>query len=749
METMVKFHTAQEVPSSELNAMQEYTQESLDRIARELLFDEGRYIGLTVTKTGPLNVNVAAGFYVSSGQVFSKLALTSHDLTSFLPSSNLRKVLVVVTGQEVETEIQTRRFLTDAATRATQPRAVATRTARQGVVDLIAGPASAAPSRPAVGAGWIVVAEMTVGPSGITVDPVMEAGTKAISLEAAVNSITLLEAQDRKFASMMETIRSDIAAVTVEANSKAEVRDFNRLIGDVKELRDRLGVPDTATYWGQDSFSSAVESDEAFAGYDARIEGGAVQFGYTDTSTQLTALANPADPKLDIAASGMILPASSSEIRIDNDSYDSQVSFASYGSSTVAGRKLKMSTSYIFYATKAGREFAEEFIKSAGKLRVRNPADNTMRTIDVGGKVWAISPENAGGKAWRLTVNEPYWDIDTVEVSTTGARIAQTFLCAQGGWHKRLDLWFISVGATGDVRIKVCGLTPDGLPDLQNIIADSVIAVASLNTQAWSRADFDPFWLARGRRYAIVITTGGNHVLGCSAQSGLLHGTLVAAQDGTAFLTDLDRDLMMRLYACKFNSNRVVVELGDISLAGGIREIVTAISGFKPAGTSLVMQARIAGVWRNLDTDDETVLSTSPNLVPLRLVFVGTPDMMPALDLNRSRVTAGRPGVSATHISTVRTLGYLSTTDSVSVYEISDGFVEADHNWTVTILHGAGYATEVAATVVRDHIRPDGRPARTWVFAVPTISSYRIKSVFSTSDATKPMSLNWRSDKAA
>ncbi|MCT7668160.1 hypothetical protein [Shinella kummerowiae] len=750
MESKVNFHQSQEVPASELNFLQQSVQDSLDHIVRELLFDEGRFIDLPCVKTGPFEVTVGPGFFVNNGAVYRKSVTTEHNLTSLLPSSGFRKVLIVVAGQTADAATENRKFLVNATTRAAQPRSVATRKQRDAVIDVIAGPASSAPSRPAVGAGWKVIAELTLGNAGITVDPVAESANRALNLEGAMNAIASLQAQDKKTASLINTIRSEITGLAKEVATKADNRRVSAAVSDIVELREKLGVSDASSFFGLDDFANDDESDEAFPGYTARVEGGAIQMGHVETpATKLIALLNPNDTKVDKSESGLILPASSLELRLECDEYESDVAIASYAVSTVVGKKLTRTRVYLFYATKAGRSIAEQQLKANGKIKVKNPTTGDYETISLAGKAWKIEQHGAANKAaWKLLITEPYWDLEATDLTTTGSRIAQTFLCAQAGWHKRIALYFSDVGATGDVHVKVCRLGTDGDPDLSKIVANATLPVASLKRRAWVNVDFDPFFLERGSRFAIVLTTAGAHVIGCALQNGLTNGTLVASTDGVTWQADLAKDMMFRLYACKFKATKVVVEIEDISLAGGIREIQTILTGFTPSGTDLVVQGRIGANWRNLTEDDETVLSGLPTLVPLRLVFVGTVDLMPGIDLTKSRVIASRPRLSSVHVSTIRSIGS-GTVTSIVVREYSSDFVEAKHDWTVTILHGGSYTTVANATAVKDTLRSDGIRGRTWYFTVPAISTYRIKTVIGATSIDDTPSVEARRDEAA
>lgn len=749
MESKVKLYASQEVPASELNFLQQSVQDSLDHIVSELLFDDGLYSKLPVTKTGPLEITVGKGFFFRQGAVYRKVVETQHSLTSLLPSSGSRKVLVLVYGQTTDTATENRKFLTNVTTRAAQPRPVATRTVREAVIDIVAGPASNSPSRPAVGSGWRVLAELTLGTAGITVDPVMETSSRALNLETVVDNIALLQAQDKKTAALISTLRTELLGLQKEIDTKADARRLDHIVEDVTELREKLGVPDTNTFFGLDGFSNEDESDTAFPGYTANVEGGAIRMGdVVSPQSKLIALLNPLDTRVDKSESGLILPASSLELRLECDEYESDVSIASYAVSTVVGKILQRTRTYLFYASKPGRSFAEESLKANGKIKVKNPSNGANEELSLAGKDWKIEQAGGSGSAWKLMVTTPYWDRDTVDLTTTGARIAQTFLCAQTGWHKRIALYFTEVGGSGDVHAKVCYLGPDGDPDLTKVLAVATVPVASLKQRAWTNFDFDPFALTRGNRYAIVLTTSGNHTVGVALQNGLSNGVLVASTDGATWQADLAKDLMFRLYACKFKSTKVTIELEDVSLAGGIRELQTILTGYTPSGTDLVVQGRIGSTWRNLTEDDETVLTGLPNLVPLRLIFIGTVDLMPGIDLTKSRVIASRPRLSSVHISTIRNLGSRTTT-SIKVKEASPNFSGSAHNWVVTILTGSGFATEVTATLVKDEVRGDGQKVRTWVFTVAATSQYRIKTLLEANVVTNTHCITSRRDEAA
>jgi hypothetical protein len=86
----------------------------------------------------------------------------------------------------------------------------------------------------------------------------------------------------------------------------------------------------------------------------------------------------------------------------------------------------------------------------------------------------------------------------------------------------------------------------------------------------------------------------------------------------------------------------------------------------------------------------------------------------------------------------------------VKVTENSKDFVEADHDWTVQLLHGAGYATVANHSSVSTKEARDGTITRQWVFSgLPNISSYRVKTTLGSTTTANQHSVTQRRDWAA
>ena len=765
MPKIAKFDNYSEVPASDLTDVSKLLRGALDYIVKNLLFDESRYVGYSISQVDAFNLSVSVGALISAGKVYDTTQTTTLSVTNLLPTSNFRTVLVVVSGEEVETDTATRKFLTDVTTRTTQPRPTTTRIARQAGIELVAGAAAASPSRPSVPAGSLVVASFTISNVGIVADSIeMETDNSAYSLEKTVASVAVLNANLKKTESMLNTLRSDIASlalsqrqlatatsVTALANRfKSSDTHVNALESKMLQVLEALSIADTSAFDGYDTFSSADESDVGHAAYTAQLEAGRVRFGEVERSLKLTALLNPNDTKVDKTQSGLIMPKGTDTVRIEVDDKDAEVAIASYAVTTTTVKQKSLTRTYTWYASKTGRAAQEAYFATSPNVRLYDPAANQWVVIDLRTVKWTLLGTGVR-HVWKMQIQSTYWEQGAVTKTFTGSRLAQTFLCSQSGWHRRVDLGFTSVAATGDVHLAICKLSDDGYPDVDEVMETCTVAAASLKKwPAWTPFNFDPVWLEKGERYGIIITTTGNHKLGMSQSNDLTNGTLMTWTAGSVWSLDLNEDVCFRLYGVRYDSTQVLVEIEDITLTGGMTEIQSVITGYEPSATGLILQGRIGGVWRNIDESDETALVGKPTQVPLRFLFKGTKDVMPALNLTKSAVIASRPLTTSVHVSTARTLPGATTTTQVDVFEDAIGFDEVKHNWSVTLLTGATFATEVAATSVVTKVLENGLIRRYFQFkALPAITAYKIKTIMETTDVGTTFDVTTRRDFAA
>lgn len=751
METKVRIAPFQEVPAAELGAMQDFMQSGVDTIVRELLFDYAGYRGFKVTKTSEYEVRVGVGRFWNDGSSFPLRAARTLSADALAPSSGRRVILVVAFSEEVASDPLPVKFLVNVNPREVTTRQSDTRIRRNAVLQFVAGVASASPARPATPPGGLVVASFLLGAGGIVGDIAMETGNEAPSLEATDMTVAVVRSTLKKFGANLETLATSVAGLSKQVRLKADKADVRETQRAILDLREATEVPDIATSFGSDLFADASETN--LGASTSVVEGGLLKFGSQARESRLITLLNPIDPRLDKSESGLILPRSTNVLRIEVDDDDSEVAISSYAVVAHTLKLKKRTRSYLYYAERAPYAEVEAKLKRANKVRLLDPKTDERVVIDLTEVDWELRPRPVKAKPgkgpyWRIDVTRPTWSIGETEVMVTGARIAQTFLAPQSMWSKRLDLLFTDVDTAGDVHVAILGVDDDGKPRFDEVIARAVVPVTELRkSPAWTSCDFDPFFLARGERYAIAVITTGDHRVAVSASNDLTNGTMFISTDGVYSDGQLEKDLCFRLYGCRFNASRIVVELDDVNLAGGIREIAAIFTGHQPPETDLQMQAKVAGEWRTLGPSDAAVLATAPSTIGLRLVFVGTKDMMPGVDLEASRVIAARPLATDTFVSIPFTLPPGMTTDTLNIVMRLVGFDPAIHSISLSILHGAGYGTETAFTSLTTKPEQDGTIIKRFtVGGLPNINAFAIKIVRTTTNLGRTFSVayyNW------
>ncbi len=221
--------------------------------------------------------------------------------------------------------------------------------------------------------------------------------------------------------------------------------------------------------------------------------------------------------------------------------------------------------------------------------------------------------------------------------------------------------------------------------------------------------------------------------------------------DGAYSQGDALRDLWFKLYRCKFKSARATVTLTPLQLSGGILSLDILAGCVVPAGCNLSYEIQVGSDWYNILEADGYTLGqggTIPPLLPLRAVFNGSVDCMPAINLIDSSVIASRPDTWARHISQTRTLPVES--DQIRVLDRYEFFDPIYHTASCKLRIGADFGTEVNPSSTTTTIDPiDGSYERTYVFNLGApVTQFRKDNSISTNTANKVFHVGWQKDYA-
>lgn len=743
-EEIVRIMSGQGLPWDDLMRMQTAGQDAVDAFIGILLGGRPGYSGFQVVRTSDTVATISPGrLFDADGKRYALVDDQVEDLFSALPVAAGYKVIsFVASGTELDTETLTRVFKVSAdLTTPGTPQATATRRRRVAVVQRVTGTLGPEPVAPVIPAGYVELGRVVLDQSGIVGDPDMVEETRVPTLAEHADRLTAATEVLDEYGTVLSTLRSDLAALALKAEglaSRSELSDITRELGD---LRDRVETPAAAVHIDEDVFETDDGSDDEFSGYAARVASG-LRFPRASSSAALT-LFTPSDPAVRSHSNGLVLPAYTDTIVGVGPGWHGPATAPirprDYTVSSRPYRVLSHARVYWWYGADLNRGQAEALIREKGVVRVFDPAENENVDLDLRGRAWTLSPDNvASPHFYRISLSEPYSDISTELYSANGAGIAQTFLSSGLRWLTGIGVAIRAIDPSGPLSLLLCGITAAGTPDLDNVIASGSVAAADMVlSPAATWIPIGPVLLVPGRRYAAVLVTSALHELGCVPSSTNVSGTLFYAGDGVYWQADANRDLSLGLRYAQFSRSVTTVELNPATLSGGMRELELAMVAIERAPAAFTLMGRASGgTWRPLDRADGEVLATAPDVLQVQARWVGTASMHAGVMLAQSRLLAARALTALEHVSSIITLPSARTAFTVQVDLV--GFDDDDHDVAVSLLSGASYATETAAsaTVIEDTAEPAVKRLTATFTLGSAADTVRVKIEGSTSDAT-------------
>lgn len=689
MERKVIFRDRQEFQAADANNTQEFVDDSLQSVIKDTITLEREISGLTVSMKSATEIDIAAGrlWLGDQGKIYTQDETRTISVFSYLPVTNKKWLAVSVFGQESDTDIQPRDFLVDLQTGQTEPAAVPMERKREIFSQITAGLESSDPQKPEPPTGYTLIGYVLLNPNGIEAIEIAE--NKLIARLFDVNQ-RVMEVEDWKEQAepKIQTLSSEIAAISARLGDTGIENRVRELAAEIVRLKELNNLPDTYSSFGSDHFLTNDESDVEDTEYHARAEEG-IRFPWAGQTLQQMDLFNPFEAAVK-KFTGFILPDFDEVIRLKVENYIASLSLSQYQFQTFEFRKMTLSRRRIRYGPTR--------IISSGNIFWRTGQFNPISGIfykegeeftvldDLGLHKFIRLP-----KLWLDFISKNYWStISTVE-SINGSQIAQTFLNGQSGWLTKVNLAFTQKDTNGVVYLHICE-TDKGLPDLTKIIGSTSVAPANITAGTVipiPRTSFifpKPVFLEAGTRYAIVITSSGNHKIGLADGSQFTQGTLFYSLDGAYFQGDFTKDLMFTLFYANFKNTFVQVNLNPISLSDGIADLDILAPINVPEASDLIFEYQLAGVWIPLTAETADQLLGLPALLPVRCTFIGTRDVMPGLEFEGSQIMASRPAVTFEHISTLRTLA--GDTEHVEVQALLENWDDTKHTCTIKIKSG-------------------------------------------------------------
>ena len=721
MEKQVIFRDRQELQSADLNAIGQHAGDAIAHLVLDAVTASLKFTGGAVSAKSATEVDVAALRFYNGGKVYASEQTETLNLFQYLPLVAKKCVAVVVWGEVIDTDVQPRDFLVDLTTGATEPQAVAMAKLWKANVNLQPGNESVDPQPPVLQTGTLAIALVYLTPGGVERIELQDAA-RLPTLQGHEQRLFEHEAWRTQAEPRISSIATDLAGLAKKTMSLVGRDTVVELANDVARLKAKVNLPTAYASYESDYYGNTDKTDAAGVGYSAAVRNGLL-FPTAGQASVGLALFNPYDAGIKRSAEDLVLPAYTDRARIQTSGYSGDISASQY---QVQSQTIREYTATVWDYT------------YGWNYNYYNGWWNSW--------YWNYYGYNWGWYGYygyRVARQETRYELQTVTTSYNGAIIGQTFLVSNAMWLTKVGLQFTQIGASGDVMVAVCE-TEGGKPDLLKTLTRVTVARGDLKKYPEETAiPVPPVLLEAGKRYALVLITQGDHRLATVSGNDYTQGTLFFGTDGDYFTGDLTKDLMFTLYAAQFAQPRVEVVLQSVSLAGGISDINIAAPQIVPDGCELRYEIQVGGKWYPLG-DAAMRLSTLPDIVPLRLVLLGTSDLAPAFRLAPNAITGSRAATSLAHWSTLRTLAAPSS--SITVQVVVAQWDAANHTLACEIKSGATTYTP-ATTVVRDE--PDGQAKRiTFTFTPPAISTYAIKLTGARSAASAPFVVVERTDVA-
>jgi hypothetical protein len=750
MERKVLFHDGQDVGPDDFNNVQDFAQTSIDHVVGDAVTPKARYAGFTASKSGPTTITVAAGRLYSGGKVYARNDVYTNDFVTALPVAGKKIVSLVVWGTETDTNVQPREFLINEETRQTEARPVPLEHARLANINVVVGQEAPDPVPPLIDVGITEVARIVLSPLGVE-SITMLTDTALPQLENVEDRVEDLEGFRKDVEPRVSTIASDIAKLANSIKGLSNQGLVTRIAYDVARLKEVAGIPDERIDYASDHFLTLDETNTTDPTLLALVQEG-IRFAPENEGLAQLQVFDPLNPR-QVIAGGILLPAYDRTLRLATGQRSGELSIAQYSYQTHEMRELTMTRQRIRYGEELTVCTNNSWWQSGQYDPISGIFTKDGETFQVGTTFTSydgtINHEILRlQRFWYDTVEEPYWDEVTVDHTVQGAQVAQTFLNSQDGWLDAIGLSFTRIAADGIVTLALTK-TVRGEPDLDSVIAFVEVGRDKLRLAPEETVvALPPTYLQAGERYGIVVTTTADHWLAVTEGSNFAQGTLFYNTDGAYQQGDLTKDLVFSLYFAKFRSNFVRVDMQPLQLQGGITKIDILANTIAPKSTTITYEIQVGSSWYPLAAVEQTALIGLPPLLPLRIAFNGTTDMMPGVMLSGSQVKVSRPRTTFKHISKARTLP--APAQNIQVKERLEYFDPAYHTSSCKLRTGAGYATEVAATAVTElPIPEESAVERTYTFALPAaVPSYEIQTEGTTTTALKTFHVAERVDIA-
>lgn len=683
------------------------------------------WAAFTVAKKSAQEVTISPGTYFEGRIVYEHFDIKVENLTTFLPiaASDEKWVALLLRG-DTDQLVEDRSFATTttidpetALPVAIPTPVIARRFVKIAVQEGVPTPAPA--RRPVIADTDCCLAFIRLTTAGVQ-DIVPSEQHRAKTLAEVDGRVTAIEVRVDQLFEDTASLRTDLSNVSREVIELGKAITDRRLIAqlvrDTAQVRRKLALPEEArNYW----FDPGLVKD----GWDLanglfRIREG-IRHAYANQSDTQLRLSDPGRGDLSVFDGHLVLPRYTEVARITSPDGNGSKDISSIVHTVTTAIQHTQSHTSIRYGETvmrcenvagwtdlASRRAGEIFGVGGESFVLKGVSDspyNDLPTADTGHRHYDVQ------RVIKDTWTSTYTTYDVKTYGLSGSIVGNTFLNPQAFVATAIELHFTRVDANAPVNLFLCECGPTGAPDHEAVIARTVVQGSALKVGK-NKFPIPPTLLEQGKRYAWFAATTGNHALMTSDKNAFLAGSSFLITDGAWAQLSTTDDFTFTVYGARFAQNRTVVQFNSVSLENGMSEIEMIYRGWEPSATKLVWEVQAQGdtEWVPMDGRLDNPLAGLPPLINLRAVFLGTPDVAPAIDLTSySRVIAGRHRLDMQAPSKLITFGY--TTNKAQIVVNVDNFDAAKHTAAARVVLSSG--TVVTPDAVRTAVDPS-KPTR-------------------------------------
>lgn len=708
----------------------------------------------------------ATTLVISAGTLFKEnvgydSGPTTVDLSAYLPLISGDSIWIAILVRGVETTINdTRVIYTDASTGSTVPEVVPKTDVLSCTFVPLIGTEGPTPLQPAIPVSECCIAFVLMTQTGI--QSITPGSTWRLTTLFELNGkVTILESELADVVQRTATLETDVANIAASLRTIPRPELMQQIQTNLGVLNTAAKIPDTARAYWEDPGLFTTYWNSSNSNWLARIWTG-VRFPYAAIVNSQMAPLTAGDPLLKIV-NNLAMPQWTETTRISvegasgyKDISDRVHTVVTAVQNTVSrtsvsyGPTINVCQNQTGFAAVAGTEIGQTFTAN-GQTYVSDglSTSSTPYAPGLDSPVdWNADPNSANHQIYavqQLQVDswtDTYWSYVTNVYGVNGSIYGQTFLISQPTICTSVDLDFTRVDTEGDVNFFLCETDATGAPNFLNVLAQCTVAASALAV-GWVKFSITPTLLESGKRYAFYTVTDGNHALATTSGNSYAQGSLFWCTDGIWAQGDTTIDFCFHLNAAQFASTRTVVNFQPIAVADGMTEIRLLYGGWAPSGTQLVWEILPAGQssWSMLVPNQGTnnPLYGLPALCQLRVTFVGTTDLMPAILLDtNARTWGGRMQGSMAAPSVQHAFGFSSS--SVTVVTTLDNYDSSVASFTQKLLKSSG--TILTPSTVSTSIDPNNSLRRTvtsvfdlsaapqtGIAVMPTLSTTNVQNV--------------------